>query len=317
MPEIAWNLTQALAALGLLTFAADTLVRGASALALRLGISPLAVGLTIVAFGTSAPELMVSLGAALQGSSDIAVGNVVGSNICNIALILGLAALVRPTAVHANIFRLDAPLMVVASLVLAGMLTCGGVPRIGGAFLLAGLFVYTAATLWRARRESDRVRDEFSRSLGPPSGRLAWELIQVVIGLAGLVLGGQLLVSAALRLAVGFGVSEAVIGLTIVAVGTSLPELATSVVAAARGQGDLALGNVVGSNLFNILGILGTTAVVHPLGRGDIAGWDLGAMVFLAAVLVPIARTGMVVSRIEGAFLVLFYVGYVTWLIAF
>jgi cation:H+ antiporter len=176
---------------------------------------------------------------------------------------------------------------------------------------------YTAATLWRARRESEKVREEFSRNLSPPSGRLGWELMQVLLGLAGLVIGGQLLVGAAIHLATGFGVSEAVIGLTIVAVGTSLPELATSVVAAARGQGDLALGNVVGSNLFNILGILGTTAVVQPLGRGNIAGWDLGAMVFLAVVLVPIARTGMVVSRIEGAFFVLFYIGYVTWLIAF
>lgn len=309
-------LSKALVGLAILTLGAEVLVRGASALALRLGVSALAVGLTVVAFGTSAPELVVSLGAAVNGASDIAVGNVVGSNICNIALILGLAALLRPVVVEAKVFRLDAPLLVVVSLVLGGLLVSGGLSRGAGAGLMLGLLAYTGATFWLSRRESRAVQDEFERGLPGDGRRVVVDVVMVVGGLVGLGLGGQLFVGAAVSLAETMGVSQAVIGLTVVAVGTSLPELATSIVATIRGQGDIAVGNVVGSNLFNILGILGVTAMVQPLPQGGIVRLDLAVMLLLAVALLPILRTGFVVSRVEGALLLASYLGYVVWKLA-
>jgi len=317
MADLPVTFAASVAALALLAGGAELLVRGASALALRVGISALGVGLTVVAFGTSAPELVVSLSAALRDAGDIAVGNVVGSNICNIALILGLAALFKPTAVHAKVLRLDAPLMVGVSFLAVGMLGTGGVvSRIDGALLVGALVGYVAATLVQARRETLEVRKEFAEGIHPVRGRLAVSILLVVAGLAGLMAGGNLLVNSAVTLATAFGVSQAVIGLTIVAVGTSLPELATSLVAAIRGQGDIAVGNVVGSNVFNLLGILGISALARPLPQGDIAWTDLGVMVFLAIVLLPIARTGSIISRLEGLFLIAFYAAYLAWLAA-
>jgi cation:H+ antiporter len=311
MPPPLGTLLLALLALFLLGFGAELLVRGASALALRLGVSPLAVGLTVVAFGTSAPELVVSLGAALKGASDIAVGNVVGSNICNIALILGVTALVRPAQVHAKIFRLDVPLLIVSSLGLAGLLLTVGIGRPVGALMVAGLAGFTIVTLRQARATAG-VPVEL-----PAGGqrRAGLDVLFIAVGLIGLTQGGRLLVAAAVTLAESMGVSQATIGLTIVAVGTSLPELATSVVATAKGQGDLAVGNIVGSNIFNILGILGVTAVVRPLALGGITGVDLGVMVVLALAVLPIMRSGFVVSRREGAGLLAAYGGYLWWLI--
>ncbi len=314
MPQPLTVALQAVAGLGCLVLGAEMLVRGASALALRLGISALAVGLTVVAFGTSTPELVVSLRATLAGAEDIAVGNVVGSNICNIALILGLSALVRPARVEAKIFRLDVPLLVAVSLVLVAALA-GGLTRVEGGLLVLGLAVYTAATVWLARREVAAVRSEFADALEPPKLGLAGSALLVVGGLALLVAGGDLLVRSAIVMATAAGVSQAVIGLTVVALGTSLPELATSVVAAARGQADLAVGNVVGSNLFNILGILGATALVRPVTAGGITGVDLLVMTALAMLLLPIVRTGFRVSRLEGVVLVAIYVAYVGWLV--
>ena len=280
-------------------------------------MSPLAVGLTIVAFGTSAPELVVSLDAALKGSSDIAVGNVVGSNICNVALILGVSALVRPIVVNAKIFRIDAPALICISVGFAAMLFfAGGVTRLLGALLLTALIVYVSHTLGQAKRETPRVAEQFSAAIPAQRASLAKSVAFVLAGLLGLAVGGNLLVSSAITLASMFAVSEAVIGLTIVAVGTSLPELATSVVAAARGKGDIAVGNVVGSNIFNILGIIGTTAVVRPLAQGNIDWGSIFSMILLAVVLLPIARTGFVVSRMEGSLLALFYAGYIGWLLA-
>ena len=302
-----------------LTVGAELLVRGAVALAVRLGVSALAVGLTVVAFGTSTPELVVTLRAASVGSAAIAVGNVVGSNICNIALILGLGALIRPPSVHAKVFRIDAPVLVVASVVVAVLLSGIGISRVAGVVLLAALALFTAVALRHARNESSDVKGEFDDAIGDAIGTrsvwLGWSILQVSAGLALLMAGGSILVAAAVTIATTLGVSEAVIGLTIVAVGTSLPELAATVVAAVRGQGDIAVGNVVGSNIFNLLGIVGAGAVVAPIGAGALPVADLWFMVALAVVLIPIARTGFTVSRIEGALLLTVYGGYIAWLI--
>lgn len=279
-------------------------------------ISPLVIGLTVVAFGTSAPELAVSLEASLGGVGDIALGNVIGSNIANIALILGVTALVRSTRVEARILRIDAPLMVLASLLLVVMLADGGLARFEGGLLLAGLAAWIGFTVLAARKESQAVRQEFALGVPHSLSRVGIAVLFVVGGIGALVVGGQLLIDAAVAIAAAAGVSQAVIGLTIVAVGTSLPEFAASVVAAVRGQGDIAVGNVVGSNLFNVLGILGVATVVTPLGRGAIDGMTLGVFVGVAVLIVPLLYTQRRLSRFEGAGLLLVYAGYVTWLLA-
>jgi len=305
-----------LGALALLFAGADVLVRGASALALRLGVSALAVGLTVVAFGTSAPELVVSLGAALSGANDIAIGNVVGSNVANVALILGVAVLIRPITSHAKVVRVDAPLMVLVSLLLLALLANGVLSRFEGLLLMLGLGTFVMATFRQARTEVRTVKDEFAAVASPHRASILVSGILVSIGLSLLVAGGHLLVAGAVQLATGLGVSEAVIGLTIVAVGTSLPELATSAVASFRGHGDIAIGNVVGSNIFNILGILGVTATVHPLQLGNVSWLDLGLMVVLAVVLIPLLVTRSRLDRWEGAVLLAVFVLNTAYLLA-
>jgi cation:H+ antiporter len=310
------TLLEIAAGLVLLYGGGEVLVRGASALALRLGVSQLAIGLTIVAFGTSLPELVVSVDAALAGADAIAIGNVVGSNIANIALILGLVALLRPTVVEAKIVRLDAPLMIVVSLLLIAGLANHRLTRLEGLLLLLGMIAYTAFTFWEARRETPAVREEFASAAPQPRHSIAWNGLAVAVGLLVLVLGGHLLVTGSVALATAVGVSQATIGLTIVAVGTSLPELATSMVAAAKRQGDIAVGNIVGSNLFNILGILGVTAAVHPLARGDIDGVDLGVMLGVAIALLGLLSPRLGLARLEGALLLSTYAAYLSWLLA-
>lgn len=303
------------AGLVLLYVGGEALVRGASSLALRMRISPLVIGLTVVAFGTSAPELAVSLEASIGGVGDIALGNVIGSNIANIALILGVTALVRATKVEARILRIDAPLMVLASLLLVVMLADGGLTRFEGGLLFAGLVAWIGFTAVIARKESQAVRQEFSQGVPHSLSRVALAVMFVFGGIAALVVGGQLLIDAAVAIAAAAGVSQAVIGLTIVAVGTSLPEFAASVVAAVRGHGDIAVGNVVGSNLFNVLGILGIASLVTPLGRGAIDWTTLGVFVGVALLIVPLLYTQRQLSRVEGAGLLLVYIGYVAWLL--
>lgn len=309
-----------LAGLVLLTGGGEALVRGASALALRMGITPLAVGLTVVAFGTSAPEMVVSLRAALIGIDDVALGNVVGSNICNIGLILGGAALIRPATVHLKIIRVDAPLMILVAAMPVVMLRDGEVSRVEGAILVAGAVAFTVMTFKLAGGEGSEVQEEFAEGItpggaaaGPPGVGVSLGLVAAGLGL--LVAGGNMLVSAAVEIAREAGLSEAVIGLTIVAVGTSLPELATSVIAAVRGQSDIAIGNVVGSNIFNALGILGVTAAVSPVSRGGVTGIDLAVMVAFSVVLLPMLVTLRKLTRGEGALLLAAYAGYVGWLI--
>lgn len=307
-----WNWIWIIASLGLLYFGAEGLVRGSASLALRLGLTPLVVGLTVVAMGTSMPEVLVSVKAALQGRGDLSVGNVVGSNIFNIGAILGITALLSPMKVQFQLIKIDSPIMVAVSLGLVALLWDGAISRIEGAVLLGGLIVYVAGNLWMARRTATAaVEEEFSESVPHRSGSVLLDIFFILGGLGVLVLGARLLTDNSVELARAFGVSEAVIGLTIVAAGTSVPELAASIVAAMKKEPDIALGNVIGSNIFNILGILGIASLVAPLSAPEISQFDLWTMVGIAAVLVPMLWTGLKVSRIEGAFLFAAYCGYV------
>ncbi len=310
--------------LALLMVAASGLVRGASALALRFGLSPLIVGLTVVAFGTSAPELVVSVQAALAGAGGIAVGNVVGSNIANIGLILGVAALVRPLATDPSVLRRDLPVLLGATALAAALLYDREVVLWEGVVLVAALVAYLTWSIVAATRES--IAPDASLPVSPeavlspeaPAGGApgaAWrDGLFVVLGLGGLVLGADLFVGAATSLAEAAGVSNAVIGLTVVALGTSLPELATSVVAASRGEGDIAVGNVVGSNLFNLLGILGVAALVRPLAAPGLQVVDVAVMAAFALILLPMMLSGRRLGRAEASVLVAGYGGYMVYL---
>ncbi len=295
----------------LLYFGAESLVRGAASTAARLGLTPLVIGLTVVAFGTSTPELVVSVGAALQDQGAIAIGNVVGSNIGNIALILGLSALIKPPRVQAQIIAFDVPVVIVTTIVVAAMLWNGLVGRLEGGLLFAGMVVYIVLSLWIARREKEPVLQEYEDAAPRRTRSLFVDILLIAAGLLLLVVGARAMVGGAVSIAENMGISETVIGLTVVAIGTSLPELATSILAAARGEGDIAVGNVVGSNIFNILGILGLSSLTRPLVGHDIGLFSLGVMFVLSLALLPLMRTGHRVSRIEGAALVAAYVLYV------
>lgn len=308
------NIILVVGGLVLLYFGAEGLVRGAASLALRFGLTPLVVGLTVVAFGTSAPELVVSIGTALEGRGALAIGNVVGSNIANIALILGVSVLIQPVRVQLQLLRFDVPLMIGVSALLTVLLLDGSLSRPEGALLFAGLVAYTSFNVWQSRREQATVQNEFSEGVPAASGSAVRDMVWVVVGLGLLIVGARLLVTGAVAMAEAAGLSEAFIGLTIVAVGTSLPELATSIVAAVRDEGDIAVGNVIGSNVFNILSILGLSALLVPLDRGGIALFDLGVMLALALLLLPLMRTGFRLTRWEGALLFASYVAYVGYL---
>ncbi len=302
-----------LVGLVLLVVGAEALVRGASALALRLGLTPLVVGLTVVAFGTSAPELVVSVNAALAGKGAIAVGNVVGSNIANIGLILGLAALVRPMRVQSQLVRVDLPVLVGVS-VLMPLFVMGGLQRWEGAILFALLLVYLGVALRLARNESQNAAPIGADAVPRKPTGLPAQVLFIAGGLALLVYGADLFVVGASEVARTAGISERVIGLTLVAVGTSLPELATSLIAALRGESDLAVGNVVGSNIFNALGILGAAAMVNPLLGATVEPVDFGAMLLFAVLLLPLAKSSFVISRKEGLLFLALYSGYLLWL---
>ena len=295
--------------LALLVGAASILVRGASALALRFGLSPLVVGLTVVAFGTSAPELVVSIQAALAGADGIAVGNVVGSNIANIGLVLGLAVLIRPIVSDESVLRRELPALLGATVLGTVFLADREVTRLEGAALVLGLVAYMVWSLREARRQRDAATD-----LTVPTGSPWRDALFVGLGLGGLIVGADVFVGGAVGLAEVAGVPNAVIGLTVVALGTSMPELATSLVAAARGESEIAVGNVVGSNLFNVLGILGLSSLVSPLAAPGLSLVDVAVMAILALVLVPMMWTGRRLARIEGGVLVAGYVGYVGFL---
>lgn len=268
----------------------------------------------MVAFGTGSPELAVGLDASLRGVDDVALGNVVGSNICNTTLVLGVAALIRPLRVDATVLRLDVPLAAGASLLAVALLVDGGLSRLEGALLAAGIAAYFTLKLRGGRREHGGVRAQLTAGLPEsPVRGWSWALLGVG-GLGALALGARAFVNGAADLAAALGVSQALIALTVVALGTSLPELATSTVAAARGYGDIAIGNVVGSNAFNALAILGACSLARPLTRGAVGWVDLGLMVTVGCVILPLMRTGSRLDRREGALLLAVYAGYLSWL---
>lgn len=295
-----------------LYFGAEALVKGGSGLALRLGLTPLVIGLTVIAFGTSSPELVVSVQAAEAGAGGIAVGNIIGSNICNIALILGACALIRPMRAEQQIIRREVPIMIGVTALALLLLLDGEVARWEGAVLVAGLVIYTVMTV-RAARAATAATAAVEPAV--PRLGLGVSIAFVAGGLGALVVGSNFFVQGAVHLAQSWGMSELAIGLTIVAVGTSLPELATSLVAAIKNEGDVALGNIVGSNLFNVLGILGIAALVEPLAAPALSTIDLGLMLAVSIALLPIARSGGRINRLEGAGLLAVYVGYTTWLL--
>jgi cation:H+ antiporter len=287
----------------------ELLVKGARSLARALGLSSLVIGLTVVAFGTSSPELAASLTAVFQGAPDVAFGNVVGSNLANLGLILGLTALLWPLDTHISFVRRELPFLVLASVLLFVVAADLVVTRFEGLTLVALLIVFVIYLLRRER----------TKALTPPDperdGPWWVGLLLVAVGVLLLTLGANALVSGAIGIARGLGVSERVIGLTVVAVGTSLPELASCLVAAKHREGDIVLGNLIGSNIFNVLCIIGLTSAIHPFAiHGDGIWIDLGAMLALSILVWPILTTGMRVSRREGAFLLAGYVGYLWFL---
>ena len=300
----------------LLVLGGELLVRGGSGLGRAMGLSPLVVGLTIVAFATSAPELAVSLDATRSGSPGLAVGNVVGSNIANVLLVLGLSALLLPVAVGSQLIRTDVPVMVAVSVLVLLIALDGAVGRVEGLLLVVLLVAYVAWILRLSRRQGIDLPVPGAVVAAAP--RPLRDAALVVVGVALLVLGARLLVGAATEIAGAFGVSDLVIGLTVVAVGTSLPELATSVIAAVRGQREMAIGNVVGSNIFNLTVVLGLTAAIAPGGVPvDAAAlrFDLPVMVAVAVALVPIVVTGREIARWEAGVFVAYYVAYVAYLL--
>ncbi len=306
-----------LGGLVLLLLGGEILVRGASLLAFRLGVSPLMIGLTVVGFGTSTPELMTSLQAALAGSPGIAIGNVVGSNIANVLLILGVAALLSPIPAPSRTVVRDGGLMLAAALALFGLGWFGGLGRIDGAILLAGLAFYLIL-LWRQERRHPAASAVGTDLEKPKPGGMAVarEIALLAGGIAGVVLGGKLLVDGAIGLAEAAGVPDTIIGLTIVAIGTSMPELATSVIAAMRNQSDIAYGNIVGSNIFNALGIAGTTALVVPIQMpAEIMAFDLPLMIGICLLMAVFAATGNRITRTEGGVLLAGYVAYIGFLL--
>lgn len=325
--EIAWAVAQFVAGFIFLVGGAELLIRGASRIALRLGIQPIVVGLTVVAFGTSAPELLVSVTANLSntGGSDMALGNIVGSNIANLGLILGLCGSIYALSVNRHIIKIEYPLVIGVTILFSAMLLLGGtLYRWEGVLLFAGLVAFITWNIITARRqyemahmaeENIEVAVSVDAKIARPSEQPWFDVLLVIMGLGGLVLGADWLVTGARTIALALGVSEMVIGLTLVAVGTSLPEAATSLVATFRGQSDLAIGNVVGSNLFNILGIAGLTAIIKPLTAPPGLWIDLVIMLaFTLLVYALVWRAPHRVERWQGALLLLLYLGYTVFL---
>jgi cation:H+ antiporter len=318
---MAMSILMLILGLVVLTVGAEILVKNASRLAVNMGISPLVVGLTVVAFGTSAPELVVSLHASMTGKEEVAIGNVIGSNIFNILFILGISAIIVPLKVSQQLIRFDVPLMVGLSVLVWLMSWNGKIGRVDGLILTAGLIAYTVWSIVQSRREQSEVISEYEREYGvkakvTPLGMLL-NLVFLVFGLGLLVVGTRFFVDAAVDIARTWGVSELVIGLTIVAVGTSLPEVATSVMAAVRGERDIAVGNAVGSNIFNILCVLGISGLVSDsvLVADPAFRFDMPIMIAVAIACLPIFFTGQSIARWEGCVFFGYYIAYMIYLI--
>ncbi|WP_129633188.1 calcium/sodium antiporter [Candidatus Oscillochloris fontis] len=303
----------------LLIAGAELLVRGASQLAGAAGIPPLIIGLTVVAFGTSAPEFAVSAQSALAGQADIAMGNVVGSNIFNVLFILGVSALIIPLVVQRQLVRLDVPLMIGAAMLLGLLSLDGQVSRVDGLILFALLIGYIAFQVRQGLRDTSSTPDA-TKTNGQPQGakQLSINIGLIIVGLAMLVVGSGWLVDGAVAIARTLGLSELIIGLTIIAAGTSLPEVAASIIAALRGERDIAVGNVVGSNLFNILGILGLTAVIAPSGVSvapAALAFDIPVMIAVMLACLPIFFTEHRIARWEGGLFLTYYIAYTAYLV--
>ena len=310
----------------LLYFGAEWLVKGSSSLARSLGVTPIVIGLTVVAFGTSAPELVVSLISSIKGKSMIAVGNVVGSNICNIALVLGLAALFQPITADKSVVKRDIPIMLAISVYLLLLSFNSKLGRIEGATLFAGIILYTFFNYYIAMRESKMAAGEKTMVIAPEAEDIEYvtsrkkQIVFIVVGIIGVVGGAQIVVESAVKIMQILGVSQKFIGLTIVAFGTSLPELATSVVAAIRKEMDISIGNLVGSNVFNIMSVLGAASLVRPIpipGGFVESGLIIDYFVMMFTSFLPwlMMRKTYTVTR-QGGFILLFcYVGYITYLI--
>ncbi|MGB0991139.1 MAG: calcium/sodium antiporter [Akkermansiaceae bacterium] len=319
--------------LALLYYGAEWLVKGAAELALRLGISPLVVGLTVVAFGTSMPELLVCLKANSpeviatpaswvgfhidvgEASPDIAVGNIVGSNIFNIALILGVAALIRPIVIHSQLVKRELPILIVSSGVFLWMMRDMTLSRMEGGILTAGVIIYVASSLIQSKKanftqEFEEFSEEEIAQAKKGGMRVVLDFFLITIGIVALVLGAEWLVNHGEAIAVAFGVPEVIISLTLFALGTSLPELATSIVASLKKQGDIITGNAVGSCIFNLLAVMGVTAGVRPLAAEQVSWLDLGVMFALAALIMPFMWSKMRLSKLEGAILLVVAIGY-------
>lgn len=314
-----------IAGLVLLVAGAEVLVRGAAKLAAQFGIPPLVIGLTVVAFGTSAPETAVSVQAAMNGSGDLAIGNVVGSNIANVLLILGMTALIAPLIVSRQLIRLDVPIMIGASLVVYALAWDGGLSRLDGALLFVGVLAYTGFLIISSLRDKSSAEDdEFAKEFGLHEAPkpYAWliNLALIVVGLILLVSGSNFLVEGAVSLARALGLSELIIGLTVVAIGTSLPELATSILAALRGERDIAVGNIVGSNIFNLLCVLGLASLVSPLPVSvspNALAFDFPVMIAVAVACLPIFFAGYRINRWEGLLFLAYYLAYTLYLVLF
>lgn len=299
----------------LLFAGAEGLVRGSSSLALRLGISPLVIGLTIVGFATSSPELVVSINAALIGNSEIVLGNVIGSNIANIALILGCAALIKPLKVNINVIRKEVPILIGVSVLLVLILIDGEVGFIDGIIFIAGIVAYITVSIFFAKREKSIAAEETYEEEFQSKFKTPLLLLMIAVGAGLLIFGANIFLKSAIEIAKHFGMTDAVIGLTIVAVGTSLPELLTSVVAAFKNKADIAIGNAVGSSIFNILFILGFTAVLLPISAQGISYIDLGFMMITAVILLPLSLGGLRINRVEALLLLVGYFLYIYFLI--
>ncbi|BCX49150.1 sodium:calcium antiporter [Haloferula helveola] len=319
LPHVGWLVL----GLALLSFGADWMVRGASELALRARVKPLVVGLTVVAFGTSAPELLVSLKANLDPNTqaDIAVGNVVGSNICNIALLLGIAALIRPLTVSSQVVRRELPILLVVTGGFVAMIIDGKLDRWEGVVMFCGIVFYVIHSIRLARSTpedpaladvpEEALAHAGESGLAPTLKSLGW----VVLGLAGLIYGADRLVTSGVTIARVLNVPELVIGLTMVAIGTSLPELATTIAASRKGQTDIIAGNLIGSNLFNILAVMGLTSAVKALVVESLNTIDVVVMCGFTLLLVPFLMRGHRLNRIEGGILLVGYLTYCVWLV--
>lgn len=304
-----------LVSLVLLYFGALWLVNGSSSLALKMGISPLVAGLTVVAFGTSSPELVVSINSAISGHGNIAIGNVIGSNLFNICIVLGISALISPLKIKMQLLKIDIPVLMLSTIGFMLLFADRQISRWEGGILVTGIILYTVLNIILARREkSAEVKAIFEKSIADETKKWYWSVGLVVLGIGILVAGSELLVKGGIAIARSLGVGETIIGLTIIAAGTSLPELASSIVATMKKEYDIAIGNIIGSSIFNILAIVGISSTIKPLSAIAISNIDLYVMLGATLLLLPFFRTNYTLKRDEGIFMIGIYLIYMYYL---